>query len=231
MTKQKHILIDGDALVYRSCTTQEVATAEESCDYFDSIVDWILWQLQDFPDDKSYTIFLSGHKNYRKLLYPDYKANREGNVKPENFNEVYNHCKDNWNTVICNGYEADDGISMDCHKRGFKNVVIVSSDKDFKQLPVEIFNTYHWKRYTVTKAEARKNFWTQVLTGDSIDNIKGCKGIGPRKAEKILNGCKTEEDYVKLVQETFNDSDAYAKAYTLVKLLSNYKEYESYVNV
>jgi 5'-3' exonuclease len=34
-----------------------------------------------------------------------------------------------------------------------------------------------------------------VLTGDRTDNIIGLKGIGPKKAEKLLKDCKTEREY------------------------------------
>ena len=39
-----------------------------------------------------------------------------------------------------------------------------------------------------------KFFYTQILTGDRADNIKGLYGVGPKKAEKMLAECKTEAD-------------------------------------
>ena len=38
----------------------------------------------------------------------------------------------------------------------------------------------------VTQDEADHRFYTQVLTGDTADNYKGCPGIGTVKAERIL---------------------------------------------
>ena len=225
----KHLLIDADLLVYRSCTTEAEATIEDCCNFFDSVLDFILWELLDFPSQDDYTLYLSGKNNFRKELYPDYKANRKG-PKPPNFAEVSAYVASLPNCVVCDSYEADDGISIAAHRRGFKNVIIVSSDKDYKQLPVEIYNTYHWKRETVTKAEARLNLWTQVLTGDYVDNIKGCKGIGPKKAHNLLKGYSKEDDYKRAVWEAFMDADPingdqdFAKAYRLVKLLSTEKE-------
>ena len=40
-----------------------------------------------------------------------------------------------------------------------------------------------------------KFFYKQILTGDRADNIVGLYGIGPKKAEKILADCKTEQDF------------------------------------
>lgn len=36
--------------------------------------------------------------------------------------------------------------------------------------------------------EANRYFFMQVLTGDPTDGYKGCPGIGPKRAEKILEG-------------------------------------------
>ena len=38
------------------------------------------------------------------------------------------------------------------------------------------------------------NFYMQLLTGDSTDNIPGLKGVGPKTAEKVLANCTTEEE-------------------------------------
>lgn len=238
--KQRHVLVDGDLLVYRSCSTQDVATVEECKSFFDNILDRVLWDLQDFPDEEGYTVFLTGKNNFRKKIYPQYKDNRK-TAKPwfprwckdykefqHTLNTVRQHAVDHWNAIICDGYEADDGIAMEATYRGYKNVVIASSDKDFAQIPCEIYNLYHWKLQTVTKPEARKNLWTQVLMGDAVDNIKGCPGIGKAKAAKLLAGCKTEDDYVKVVSEVYQEKEAdMGLNYHLVHLLRNRKEYET----
>src|SRR5699024_1694780 len=37
-------------------------------------------------------------------------------------------------------------------------------------------------------------FYAQMLTGDSVDNIPGCKGIGPAKAYDILTDEERDEN-------------------------------------
>jgi len=39
---------------------------------------------------------------------------------------------------------------------------------------------------TISFEDAQRNFYTQVLTGDTTDGYKGIPGIGPKKAEAIL---------------------------------------------
>ena len=42
--------------------------------------------------------------------------------------------------------------------------------------------------------DGNKFFYTQILTGDSADNIKGIRRVGPVKAGKILEGLTTEQE-------------------------------------
>ena len=53
------------------------------------------------------------------------------------------------------------------------------------------------------------NFWYQMLVGDTVDNIKGCPGIGPVKAKKVLEpGMSEGRLYESVLSEyihTFND--------------------------
>jgi 5'-3' exonuclease len=44
----------------------------------------------------------------------------------------------------------------------------------------------------VNDKEAIKNFYRQILTGDKVDNIEGLRGIGPKKADKILGDYDTD---------------------------------------
>ena len=46
----------------------------------------------------------------------------------------------------------------------------------------------------VSPDEGIKFFYTQILTGDSADNIHGIPQVGPKKAERILKDASTEED-------------------------------------
>jgi 5'-3' exonuclease len=49
----------------------------------------------------------------------------------------------------------------------------------------------------------------QCLTGDRSDNIKGIEKIGPKKAEKILEGLVTEQDLFNAVRETYGNDEEF----------------------
>ena len=46
-------------------------------------------------------------------------------------------------------------------------------------------------------------YWKQILMGDSVDNIPGIEGIGPKKADKILEGKKDKEERKQAVIEAY----------------------------
>jgi hypothetical protein len=56
----------------------------------------------------------------------------------------------------------------------------------------------------VEEFEGLKRFYTQLLTGDSTDNVKGAAGIGKVKAERILRDCTTEQEMYEAVEPYFS---------------------------
>ncbi len=52
-----------------------------------------------------------------------------------------------------------------------------------------------------------RNFYTQLLTGDTSDNIKGIAGIGPVKAKKALAECFTEQEMFSTVREMYENDE------------------------
>lgn len=75
-------------------------------------------------------------------------------------------------------------------------------------------------------------FWTQMLTGDTTDNIPGCKGIGPKKAEKILAGLDAKT-YGAAVWSTYMGNPKYstqAEASTQYHLMMDLLILKDYTN-
>jgi len=223
------ILIDADSIVYASCfnveTTSEAKTKFES--YIYNICDSIE-EAMGKPADKVRIFHGQTEKNFRKSIRSDYKANR-GSLKPDFFEEVSAFAKFFFEAEMAsNGLEIDDLVSMEWKRltdEG-KEVVIASIDKDFLQLPAYI---YSWvgKRQGLVKVseeEALKNFYTQMITGDSVDNVNYLKGKGPKFAQVYLGQCKTEFEYLSKVYRLFkqeygtNAKDKYIECYRLLKI-------------
>ncbi len=112
--------------------------------------------------------------------------------------------------------EADDSVWWLGDKYPDK-YLICAVDKDILgATKAEAFNYFEMREYTHPKsgnlikaidmrfvqADEPDIFWyKQCLTGDTGDGIIGIKGIGPKKADKILLGCKTNiERWDKIVR-------------------------------
>jgi 5'-3' exonuclease len=139
--------------------------------------------------------------SFRNDIYPEYKANRD--PAPEELERQFRWCRD---LAGCIGlpcyrhprFEADDLIaSLSRYWRGRGHPVsVVTGDKDLAQLVLGPED--HWwdfgrgtrldpdgvrQRYGV-RPDQIADFL--ALTGDSVDNIPGVAGVGPKTAAALL---------------------------------------------
>lgn len=81
--------------------------------------------------------------------------------------------------------------------------VIATKDKDLLQIPGLHINHADLDRgvHEVTVEQGDRWHLYQTLVGDQCDGYKGCPGIGPKKAERILNelGSSLEERWIGVV--------------------------------
>jgi len=150
--------------------------------------------------------FLTGVENFRNAIYPDYKCSRVDVRRPHHLAFAKQYLVEKYGAIAAAGYEADDLIAMATTKilksdpvspSGESKVSIASIDKDFIQLGcigVEFFDFTNKSVASVSRFDAWKYFYKQLLTGDKSDDIPGIKGVGPQTAIKLLKDCKTEED-------------------------------------
>jgi 5'-3' exonuclease len=154
-----------------------------------------------------YTLYLKGDgKNYRRKHCKTvaYKAHRP--EKPANYDEARKYLGDKYFAVYANGQETDDLIGIVQTKLTNESSypsIIVSKDKDFLTIPGFIYNSYHKTLVRVSPVEADRNFYTQILTGDRADNIKGLDGVGPVKAKAILKEARNSKEMLLCVLGAF----------------------------
>lgn len=133
---------------------------------------------------------------WRHDLLPSYKMHRPEKESKQPplllFDYVRKQIMKHYDTLIFERCEADDVmgiVATDDTKYGhYGDRVIVSIDKDMKQIPGLLWNPSHPELGIVSTdldAADRLHFY-QALIGDVTDNYKGCPGIGPTKAEKLL---------------------------------------------
>jgi DNA polymerase-1 len=153
-----------------------------------------------------------GGSNYRKEVYPEYKANRKeryAEQTPEEeaeFLEFLQEFGTTMNTLKYKGYltlkyqgvEADDIAALICQNRkelGLEEIWMISSDRDWDLLVDENISRFS----TVTRKETTLLNWDEhydfdpeyfltykCLTGDKGDNVPGVDGVGPKRAAQLI---------------------------------------------
>lgn len=145
-------------------------------------------------------IFDYSSKTFRNDLYPEYKANRS--APPEDLIPQFGLIRQatkafNLPCIEMEGFEADDLIAtycrLACEVGG--DTTIISSDKDLMQLVGDTVGMYDpMKDRQIGIPEVVEKWGVppekmvdlQALTGDSVDNVPGVPGIGPKTAAQLL---------------------------------------------
>lgn len=182
------LLVDGDIVAYRTA-----AAHEEPIEWYEDfwtlhsdakevnaeIDNYLGWLIEETEAD-GMIVALTDRKNFRKDLCTDYKANRKTQRKPLCLNASKEHLLETYDCRVYPTLEADDVISM----LADDDTIVVSPDKDMLQVPG--FHFIDGDLVKRTPEECVRWFYMQTLMGDSSDNYKGCPGVGPVKAEKLL---------------------------------------------
>lgn len=229
-------LIDGDILVYRigfACENEdEVTTLKTISKSISNIINIV--------EAIDSNIYLTGSNNFRDKLATirPYKGNRAGLRKPRHYNFIRDCLIQHYNSIVTDGIEADDAIGIAAYRdwkiqRGTDtNTVICTMDKDLNMIPGWHYKPFQAAQnalgdeirgidivgYWVDEKSALKSFYTQLLTGDKVDNIQGVPGIGPGKAAKILSGVNDEES---MFWECFKTYESYYLGGALEALVEN----------
>lgn len=214
LTKPTHVetvLVDADIIAYRCAAATENKPFFETVDAIETLMQYIISETVSFQTEGNVKSFLTGSGNFRYALattYP-YKGNRKDVTKPTHLHAAREYLKDEWGAKILSGFEADDAIAMATVGKDPETTVIASVDKDFKTIPCWMFNfskVNEADKWTYsTEHSALMYFYEQVLTGDRSDNIVGLKGIGPKKAHKILDGAVDEADMYHRVVKAYEE--------------------------
>lgn len=160
---------------------------------------------------------LSHKPNFRIALATKkgYKAQRK-QEKPFHYYNIGAYLLANYDVKLAIGMESDDLMAID----QTEDTIICSRDKDLKQVKG---NHYGWPcgkqkefgpRYidelgylevinSKLTGGGLKFFYSQVLTGDAVDNIPGLPKYGPVKAYTLLHDCNSERELFEVCQTAY----------------------------
>jgi 5'-3' exonuclease len=160
---------------------------------------------------EDYLMAVKGPNNFRNLLYPDYKLNRHSDPTKRNIFVpiIRSLAVAEGFAVDSDGREADDLMRIWAEQamESGDDFIIATIDKDLKCIPGKHYLMNKEIFFEVSKEEARKHYYEQLLKGDPTDHIPGVPKIGNVKAEKLIKPCKNEEEMQEVVV------NAYIEAY------------------
>ncbi len=215
MAEKQHLyLVDGSSYIFRAYHRLPPLTNPEGTPV-GAVYGYttMLWKLAadldaaDGPTHLAVILDASG-VSFRNEIYDLYKANRP--EPPEDLKPQFPLIRDATRAfslpcIEVEGLEADDLIATYARRaqeRGW-DVTIVSSDKDLMQLigevetphgpaKIDMLDTMKNQRIWLPEVEEKFGVGPELvgdvlaLMGDSVDNVPGIFGIGPKTASKLI---------------------------------------------
>ena len=184
------LLIDADFIVYKAC-----AAAESEVDFGDDVI-LVTSNFSDayaaarreltkienkFGSLSTLILFFSDSVNFRKKILSGYKGHRN-RKKPCGYKRVIKELKKEYKVIIKPTLEADD--TMGIYATKYPGNIIVSPDKDMKQIPGQLYNFD--ETFTITPSEGAKWHLIQTCAGDQTDGYGGISGIGVKRAVSLF---------------------------------------------
>lgn len=204
----KLALIDADIVAYRAAASAE----NEPEDIAILRADKIMREILEATQAPLYRGFISGQNNFRKIINPQYKANRKDVPRPIHLTACQEFLIGSWECEVTDGYEADDALGMAQTDQS----VICSIDKDLLQVPGEHYSWEisgtsggkQWVRpasfHYTSDLFGLRFFWKQMLIGDVADNIVGAHRVGPKGADKLIDPLEDPTEMFEAVLEKYN---------------------------
>ena len=185
------LLIDADYIVYKSCAAAEtevdfgndvILVTSNFSDAYNATQRELTKIKNKFGSFSDMILFFSDSTNFRKEILPEYKGHRN-RKKPCGYKRVIEDLKKEYRVIIKPTLEADDAMGVYATK--YTGNMIVSPDKDMKQIPGKLYNFD--EVFTVSKEDGAKWHLIQSCAGDQTDGYSGVPGIGVKRAESLFN--------------------------------------------
>lgn len=155
--------------------------------------------LDELPTSNDIRFYITGAENFRKTLYPWYKANRADTPRPTHLTAAKRFLETEYKATWSKNQEADDDIGIEVFREPDVPCIIVHVDKDLNQFPGQHYNFRTKNIYDVSEVEANQWFLHQMVLGDKADNIKGfdtlIRPAYPKKFKHIEETINSEPDF------------------------------------
>lgn len=218
-------LIDADVLVYECGFAAEAGWKQDGAPPFEYAAEHLDNRVANICAEvgasKPPILFLTGKTNFRTKIAKRQKYKDRPSNKPFHYKNLIAYIKGKYDYRISEGLEADDLICIEQTSRP-EETIICTRDKDLRacggwQYGWELGNqpSFGPERVEgfgrIALSRDRKSikgvgllfFYSQLLTGDKVDSITGCEGIGAVKAYETLKDCTTSKEALKAVYSLY----------------------------
>ena len=203
-----NLLIDADYIVYKCCAACEteidygedvIFVTSNFSDAYKAVTNEIQKISSQFYNLHEPILFFSDTKNFRKKISPEYKGHRN-RKKPCGYKRVISNLRIQYNVITMKELEADDAMGI--YATQHPGNIIVSPDKDMKQIPGKLYNLESTQN--ITAKEGGRWHLIQTLAGDQTDGYSGVPGIGVKRAVSLFE----EDGYTwEIVVKAFASKD------------------------
>lgn len=199
-------LIDSDIVAFRCAASAE----QDPKDVALFRIDKLMADILQVTGAETYQAYLSGSDNYRKEVDPLYKANRKDKPPPQYLEDCREHLVTKWKANVVERMEADDMLAIQQTKQD--DSIICSIDKDLLMVEGKHYNFVKEEFYSTDSDYSWRHFYTQLLAGDSSDNIFGFDGKArgskiPQFIQRMVESLGTEDEAFEYIREQYNDDN------------------------
>lgn len=198
------LLIDGDTLAFTAASAAQ-QVREDGWGFFqpfasrhvgEAILASMIVNLRmDFGASHIRIALSDPKENWRKEIFPKYKAYRKETFRPLLLDALKDKLREEHDAFHWAGLEADDTLGiLNTEPQAYPGTrILVGNDKDYKTVPglyhrLKDFGPDRKPRVTeVTPWEAQKFHLKQTLMGDATDGYYGCRGLGKVRAGELVD--------------------------------------------
>lgn len=227
------MIVDASNMAYRARYSYDLSIHGKDTSVTYGVLRMLMTLIKDHGPESLIMCFDGGRPQYRSQLVPQYKTNRKHDDDPtfaeycRQVDELQRYLP--YFGILCvrrEGIEADD--LMYHASRMLRGSAIVTNDEDLFQAidnntvilkpgkkEYKEINLQNFRDYACTDPE---NFlYGKALLGDSSDNIKGCKGLGPVAVTKLFSGLNLNENQKKAFEQ-YRDSGEWMRVIGCIDL-------------
>ena len=187
------LLIDADWLIFSSCCACQQDTQWNEWEHtLHSDVRDCLNLIENRLDvyrtiaETKHDIVMcfTSYPTFRHEIFPEYKINRIGKLKPLALKNTINKVKERYECITYPNLEGDDVLGLLATNGRYDNPIIVSVDKDMRTIPCKLLAAEEVEH--ITQKKANRHWFEMSMAGDAGDGIQGIKGMGMVTASKTL---------------------------------------------